>query len=149
MAHIRRPILVGLQRAAPPNSEATRLADPPDERGAFCGAGRNEWDCAGRRRLGPNRPAGVVRRLIGAPERAVRVPGLHCDGAAPALRGNGRRHSVNGGRPSFPSLIDLVPGVHPWRTTITRGRSFCLLSKPPIETQTTLVACLLVSDRLL
>jgi len=32
MAHIRRPILVGLQRAAPPNSEATRLADPPDER---------------------------------------------------------------------------------------------------------------------
>ena len=31
-AHIRRPILVGLRQAARPNSEATRLADPADER---------------------------------------------------------------------------------------------------------------------
>jgi hypothetical protein len=32
MAHIRRPILVGLRQAERPNSEPTRLNDPADER---------------------------------------------------------------------------------------------------------------------
>ena len=94
MAHIRRPILVGLRQAARPNSEATRLADPANERDELSAARGVVNGVTWRYALEFDRLAGLVRGLIGAS----------------GLRGN-KQDSV---ALSLAAEMTLEPRFQPW-----------------------------------